>query len=67
MKKELKRKMYMFTFESGGWNTVWAKTKRGAIKAAIAEYADSDTLNVRLDSVHLATEKGLEVAMRNFW
>ena len=24
---ELKNKQYMFTFEGGGWNTVWAKTK----------------------------------------
>ena len=31
---ELKNKQYMFTFEGGGWNTVWAKTLKGAIKAA---------------------------------
>jgi hypothetical protein len=31
--------------KGGGWNTVWAKTKRGAIKAALKEYKDSDTLN----------------------
>ena len=23
--KQLKLKQYMFTFEEGGWNTVWAK------------------------------------------
>ena len=49
----------MFTFEGGGWNTVWAKTKKGAIKAALKEYKDSDTLNVRIDSVHKATAEGL--------
>jgi|TARA_R110002073_G_scaffold314068_1_gene486211 hypothetical protein len=64
---EIKNKQYMFTFEGGGWNTVWAKTKRGAIKAANAEYKDSDTLNVREGSVHLATESGLRSAMSLFY
>ena len=26
--KQLKLKQYMFTFEGGGWNTVWAKTSK---------------------------------------
>ena len=56
---ELKNKQYMFTFEGGGWNTVWAKTKRGAIKAALKEYKDSDTLNPIPTSFHKATEEGL--------
>ena len=64
MKKELKVKQYMFTFEGGGWNTVWAKTKRGAIKAALKEYKH---LNVRIDSVHKATEEGLRAAMSLFY
>jgi len=64
---ELKLKQYMFTFEGGGWNTVWAKTLAGAKRAAVAEYKDSSDLNVRLESVHLATEEGLRVAMSNFW
>ena len=67
MSKELKLKEYMFSFEGGGWNTVWAKTLRGAKKLAVQEYKDSDTLNVRLDSVHLATEDGLERAMSLFY
>lgn len=64
---ELKNKQYMFTFEGGGWNTVWAKTKRGAIKAALKEYKDSDTLNPRIDSFHVATESGLRTAMSLFY
>lgn len=64
---ELKNKHYMFTFEGGGWNTVWAKTKRGAIKAALKEYKDSDTLNPRIDSFHVATEDGLRAAMSLFY
>ena len=64
---ELKRKMYMFTFEGGGWNTVWAKTLKGAIKAAKNEYKDSPTLNPIPSSVHLATEQGLQNAMSLFY
>jgi hypothetical protein len=67
MSKELKLKQYMFTFEGGGWNTVWAKTLRGAKKLAVKEYNYSDTLNVRLDSVHLATEDGLKSALSLFY
>jgi len=64
---ELKLKQYMFTFEGGGWNTVWAKTLKGAKKLAVKEYEYSDTLNVRLDSVYLATEEGLRAAMSLFY
>lgn len=64
---ELKLKEYMFTFEGGGWNTVWAKTKRGAIKKAIKEYAYSDKLNPIPTSFHVATEDGLKIAMSLFW
>jgi len=64
---ELKNKMYMFTFEGGGWNTVWAKTRKGAVKAALKEYKDSPTLNPIPSSVHLATEEGLNAAMSLFY
>jgi len=64
--KVLVNKQYMFTFENGGWNTVWAKTLPGARRAALLEYKDSD-LNVRMDSVHLATKKGLDSAMSLFY
>lgn len=67
MSKELKLKQYMFSFQDGGWNTVWAKTLRGAKKLAVQKYKNSDTLNVRLDSVHLATEDGLFNAMSLFY
>lgn len=66
-KRVIKNKEYIFSFESGGWNTVWAKTLAGAKKQALGEYKDSDTLNVRLDSVTLATEDGLERAMSLFY
>lgn len=60
-------KQYMFTFEEGGWNTVWAKSLPGARKQAIHEYKDSPTLNPRLDSVHLATDDGLQNALSLFY
>ena len=65
--KVLVRKQYMFSFVGGGWNTVWAKTLPGAKRQALLEYGDDDGLNVKLDSVHLATESGLQSAMSLFY
>jgi|TARA_B110000908_G_C10043010_1_gene352727 hypothetical protein len=67
MNKVVELKEYMFTFEGGGWNTCWAKTLRGAKKLAVQQYADSDTLNVKVDSVHLATKSGMQRAMSLFY
>ena len=67
MNKVIELKEYMFTFEGGGWNTCWAKTLRGAKTLAVKQYADSDALNVRVDSVHLATKEGLRAAMSLFY
>ena len=64
---KLKLKQYMFTFEGGGWNTVWAKTLKGAIKQSQLDWKDSPTLNPIPSSVHLATEKGLQSAMSLFY
>jgi len=64
---ELKLKQYMFTFEGGGWNTVWAKTLKGAIKTAEKQYEDSPDLNPIPSSVHLATKEGLNAAMSLFY
>lgn len=63
----MKLKQYIFTFEEGGWNTVWAKTRKGAVKAAISKYKDSPTLNPIPSSITLATDSGLESAMRTFY
>ena len=60
-------KEYIFTFEEGGWNTVWAKSLPGARKAAVAEYKDSPTLTVRLDSVYRANKGVLKAAMSTFY
>ena len=60
-------KQYMFTFEEGGWNTVWARTIRGARSTAIKQYADNEDLNPKISSLHLATKEGLRRAMSNFY
>ena len=60
-------KQYMFSFEEGGWNTVWAKTIRGARRAAVEQYADSPNLTVILSSVHRSSDEGLERAMSIFY
>ena len=40
---------------------------KGAIRAALKEYKDSETLNPRIDSFHIATEEGLKSAMSLFY
>jgi hypothetical protein len=60
----MKLKQYMFSFEGGGWNTVWAKTLKGGRKEMMSQYGH---LNPIPSSIHLATEEGVEVAMMNFW
>tara|TARA_B110000305_G_scaffold29824_1_gene28184 strand:- start:110 stop:310 length:201 start_codon:yes stop_codon:yes gene_type:complete len=64
---EMELKEFMFTFEGGGWNTCWAKTRRSAIKEAVRQYKDSESLNVIESSVHLATKEGLRTAMSSFY
>lgn len=64
---QLKRKEFMFTFEEGGWDTVWSNSKQGAIKVALLKYRDSKDLNPMPQSFCIATENGLKTAMLNFW
>ena len=64
---EMELKEFMFTFEGGGWNTCWAKTRRSAIKEAIRQYADNPSLNVIESSVHKSTPEGLRRAMSLFY
>lgn len=40
--KVITNKQFIFNFVGGGWNTVWAKTKRGAIAQAAKEYKKSN-------------------------
>jgi hypothetical protein len=52
-------KEYLFSFKEGGWNTVWAKTRRGAIKTAIEKFEDVDDLNPQIDSLQIATKESM--------
>ena len=63
----MKLKEYMFTFAEGGWNTVWASSRKSAIKAAVVKYKDFPTLNPIPSSVHPATKEGLLGAMSLFY
>ena len=42
--KEWPLKRFSFNFKSGGWNTVMAKTKRGAYKVACKQWKGSNNL-----------------------
>ena len=61
-----KLQQYIFTFEQGGWNTVWATNKRSALSKAKKEW-NGDTLTVLEDSIIKATQDGLETAMSTFY
>ena len=52
--KEVRMKTYLFGFVGGGWNSIDAKTKRGAIKAAREKY--SPDLQVDPNSFRIRTE-----------
>jgi len=62
----MKLKQFMFSFEGGGWNTVWAKTRKGAVKEATRKYFGSGLKPIP-SSVHLATEDGLRSALALFY
>ena len=64
---ERAKRRYIFTFEGGGWNTVWAKSLPGAKKQAVLNYAYSDTLNPVLDTVSLCNDRVLADAMSTFY
>ena len=64
---EVQQREYIFTFEEGGWNTVWASTKQNAIDKAVKEYEYTDKLNPIVDSVRLANKDVLQAAMSTFY
>lgn len=67
MRKQLKEKEYIFNFQSGGWNTVYAKTLRGAIKQAKKEWKDSPSLIVNESSFRLATFDKIQDMCQSFY
>ena len=61
-----KLQQYIFTFEQGGWNTVWALNKIDALNKAKKEW-NCDTLTIMDESITIATDEGLESAMSTFY
>jgi hypothetical protein len=55
VKKPVVLKTYMFNFIGGGWNTVYAKTKRGAIKEVKRIYGEIKSIP-DYDSVRLCSQ-----------
>ena len=64
--KVIPNKQWMFNFTTGGWNTVWAKTKRGAIAQAAREYKTSNLIpNPKTFAV--ATDAAMKIARSLFY
>lgn len=51
----MKRKEYLYNFVGGGWNSEFATTKRGAIKAAKARWKGDERLVVDENSFRVST------------
>jgi hypothetical protein len=64
--KVIPNKQWMFNFTTGGWNTVWAKTKRGAIAQAAREYKTS-TLIPNPKTFAVATDAAMKTALSSFY
>ncbi len=61
---ELKRKQYMYNFIGGGWNTIWAKTKRGAIRNARDEWKrQGSNLEVDVNTFRVVSHEEVDVML----
>ena len=66
MPKVMANKEFMFNFVGGGWNTVYAKTKRGAIAQAAKEYKNSN-LVPDPNSFRVSTPVDMKSALSTFY
>lgn len=64
--KVIANKEFMFNFIGGGWNTVYAKTKRGAIAQAAKEYKNSN-LVPDPNSFRASTPSDMKAALASFY
>ena len=64
--KIIPNKQWMFNFVTGGWNTVFAKTKRGAIAQAYKEYKTS-SLIPNPKTFIVATDAAMKTALSSFY
>ena len=61
---ELKRKIYMYNFIGGGWNTIYAKTKRGAIRNARDEWKRQGcNLEVDVNTFRVVSHEEVDVML----
>lgn len=63
----MKQKEYLFNFVGGGWNSVWAKTKRGAIAQALKKYKGDTVCVVDVNSFRLSSEGDYRNLMSLFY
>ena len=59
-------KQFIFSFEGGGSNSVWAKTRKGAIAEAKRKYFGSGLKPIP-SSFDLATEESMRNALSLFY
>jgi hypothetical protein len=64
---ELKKKEYLYNFIGGGWNSEFAKTKKGAIKAAKARWNGDDRLTVDEKSFRISTPSDYQNLLSLFY
>ena len=63
----LQKKEYLYNFIGGGWNSEFAKTKRGAIAQAKKRWADSKGLDIDLTSFRVSTPSDYQNLMSLFY
>lgn len=60
-------KEWLFNFEGGGWNSVYAVTKEDAIAAALNEYSSSPNLNPNVNTFRVSTESDYKALLSLFY
>ena len=64
---KFKVKEYIFNFVGGGWNTEWAKTKRGAIALARGRYKGNTVCVPDFNSFRLSTPESYNANLATFY
>ena len=63
----LENKEYLYNFVGGGWNSEFAKTKRGAIAQAKKRWAGNSNLQVIETSFRVSTPRDYQNLMSLFY
>jgi hypothetical protein len=63
----LKNKEYLYNFVGGGWNSEFAKTKKGAIKTAKARWGTDNRLVVDEKSFRVSTPSDYQNLLSLFY